>query len=193
MYEYFEGKIVDFYDSYLVVDIAGIGYRLEAPKNILSQVRIGEEKVIYAEQVVSENRISVYGFATKEDREMFNILRTVPKIGPKTAIGILGSVTLSKLVASIVSEDKATLTKLPGIGAKSAERLIIDMKDKVKDFEFAIEDIDAQPKSSLHSELVEALTQFGYNRFEIEKKIAHIDFEGMTIDEALKFALKNMN
>lgn len=194
MYEYFDGKIVDYYSDFLIIDVSGVGYRLISPKNILSQVSIGENKVIYAEQVVSENSISIYGFASKEDRRMFNLLRTVPKVGPKTAIGILGSITLSKLVSAILSSDKNVLKELPGIGLKSAERLIVDLKDKVKDFDVMVEDKDVEISyTGIKNELYEALIQFGYNSYEIEKKLSKLDFKDLTIDEALKLALKNMN
>lgn len=196
MYEYFDGKVVDFYDDFLVIDVSGVGYRLISPKNILSQVSIGENKVIYAEQVVSENSNSVYGFATKEDRRMFNLLRTVPKVGPKTAIGILGAITLSKLVSAILSSNKNVLKELPGIGLKSAERLIIDLKDKVKEFDVIVEDTEDTEElsySGIKHEVYEALIQFGYNSYEIEKKLSKLDFKDLTIDQALKLALKNMN
>lgn len=194
MYEYFDGKIVDFYDDFIIIDVAGIGYRLISPKNILSQVSIGENKVIYAEQVVSENSNSIYGFATKEDRKMFNLLRTVPKVGPKTAIGILGAISLSKLVSAILSSNKDVLKKLPGIGLKSAERLIIDLKDKVKEFGIQMEENEPITTfTGVKHEVIEALIQFGYNSYEIEKKLSKLDFNDLTIDQALKLALKNMN
>lgn len=194
MYEYFDGKVVDYYNDFLVIDVSGVGYRLISPKNILSQVSIGENKIIYVEQVVSENSNSVYGFATRDDRRMFNLLRTVPKVGPKTAIGILGSINLSKLVSAILNSDKEVLKKLPGIGLKSAERLIIDLKDKVKDFDVVIDEkVDGLSYSGIKHEVYEALIQFGYNSYEIEKKLSNLDFKDMTIDQALKLALKNMN
>lgn len=197
MYDFFRGKIVDYYQGNLIIEVMGIGYKLEVGEKLEDKFEIGEEKTIYTEQIVSENRISIYGFFSKDEKKMFNLLRTVPKIGPKTALGILGGTELSILVANIINQDKSALSRLPGIGTKTAERIIIDLKDKVMEFNIDADEIlhalGEVNNTGIKAEVAEALIGLGYSSYEIEKKISNFDFTNMSLDEALRYAIKNMN
>ncbi|MCI6610348.1 MAG: Holliday junction branch migration protein RuvA [Ezakiella sp.] len=197
MYDFFRGKIVDYYQGNLIIEVMGIGYKLEVGEKLEDKFKIGEEKTIYTELVVSENKISIYGFFSKDEKKMFNLLRTVPKVGPKTASGILGGTDLSVLVANIINQDKSALSRLPGIGTKTAERIIIDLKDKVMEFNIDADELlnsrGEVKNSRTKSEVVEALIGLGYSSYEIEKKLSDFDFTDMSLDEALRYAIKNMN
>ncbi|MDY3946636.1 MAG: Holliday junction branch migration protein RuvA [Ezakiella sp.] len=189
MYEYFNGKIIDCTDEYVVIDIGGIGYKLEVASSMRTKLRLGEIHMIYAEQIVSENKMGIYGFYNAEEKAMFNILRSVSKIGPKTALGIMGALSISEIVSAVRSDDAKLLSRAPGVGEKSAMRIIIELRDKVKDF-----DITELPElSSSKADLIDALEGLGYSRYEITKHIAILDLEGLELDEMIKLFLKTMN
>ena len=189
MYEYFEGKIVKVDSENIVIDINGIGYKLEVPTSLQDHVSIGTDKMIFAEQVVSENRIAIYGFYNEDQKWIFNLLRTVSKVGPKTALGIVGALNTDEIVNAINIDDAKLLATCPGIGAKTAARIIIELKDKVKSYVVSSEDIN----DNQNLELIDALEGLGYSRYEITKHIASLDLSGLAIDEMIKLFLKTIN
>ena len=189
MYEYFEGKIVKLNSEYVVVDIGGIGYKLEVPKSMQDHLFVGDEAMIFAEQVVSENRIAVYGFYNDDQKWIFNLLRTVSKVGPKTALGIVGHLSTDEIVNAINSDNDKLLASCPGIGAKSAAKIIIELKDKVKGYVVT----DTDNMNSSYVDLIDALEGLGYSRYEITKHISTLDLTGMELNDMIKLFLKTMN
>lgn len=189
MYEYFKGKIVKLNSEFIVIDINGIGYKLEVPKSMQDHISIGSDAMIFAEQVVSENKIAVYGFYNEDQKWMFNLLRTVSKVGPKTALGIVGVLSTDEIVNAINSDDAKLLSTCPGVGAKSAAKIIIELKDKVKGY--VVSEIEEGASSS--AELIDVLEGLGYSRYEITKHLASLDLKGLELDEMIKLFLKTMN
>ena len=144
---------------------------------------------------VKEDDISLYGFTTNEELRMFELLISVSGIGAKSAITMLSSVTPSKFALAVISNDVKSLTKIPGIGAKSAQRIILELKDKLKTEESIskIEDVTGMQgnvvQSENKSEAIQALQVLGYTKFEIEEVLAKIDMQNKNVEEIIRNAL----
>lgn len=134
MYEFIRGYLVEVTAHHLVLDVQGVGYKLQTPLTTLGKVESGRELLAYASYVVRENAITLYGFLTKEERNLFELLITLSGIGPKTALAIVGHLPLAHLATAIEKGHAPTLAKIPGIGKKTAERLIVDLKGKLSSF-----------------------------------------------------------
>ncbi|MDO5716734.1 MAG: Holliday junction branch migration protein RuvA [Tissierellia bacterium] len=191
MFDFFKGIIVNISKTHVVIDVQGVGFKLESTERMMENLHIGEEAILYSEFVVSENRVALYGFLTEEDRDIFNLLKTVSKIGPKSALGILGAISPHDLIYAIQTDNKEVLKSCPGVGDKSASRMIVELKDKVKDFH--VPESTVSEISSIKSEVIEALESLGYTRYEIQKKLKGLELDGNDMNEALKQALKYMN
>ncbi len=179
----------------VVLDVHGVGYEVEVPISTFSVLpSLNEIFTLYIQQIVREDAILLYGFATKEEREAFRLLIKVSGIGPKSAIVILSGLSALELYQVIHDEDIIRLTKVPGIGKKTAERLILELKDKVKGKV-------SESGVSLESDLLEAhrnpiqdavlaLTALGYKASEAEKMVKQIAKENMAVDVMIKLALQ---
>lgn len=133
MYEYFHGLLVEKNASYVVVEINGIGYKLHIPVNLMDKLpHNGEKTFFYVSWVIRENSQTLYAFMKKEERDLFELLLTLSGIGPKTALSLVGHFELEDFKAIVQKEDSKSLAHAPGIGKKTAERLIVDLKDKLK-------------------------------------------------------------
>lgn len=133
MIAFVEGKVEEIDFAYMVVNTGGVGYHIYTPGNIYGKVNLGEHVRIYTHQSVREDDISLFGFVDKEDKQLFQLLIQVSGIGPRVALNIVGAAPLEQICRAIVTEDMAFLTKLPGVGKKTAQRILLDLKDKVKD------------------------------------------------------------
>ncbi len=133
MIAFIEGKVEEIDFAYTVVNAGGVGYYIHTPGNIYGKVSLGEHVRIHTYQSVREDDISLFGFIDKADKQLFQLLIQVSGIGPKVALNIVGAAPLERLCQAIIAEDMVFLTKLPGIGKKTAQRILLDLKDKVKD------------------------------------------------------------
>lgn len=131
MYSYIKGTIEELYLDHIVIDNNNIGYRINVSSNTLKDLQLGNMAKIYTKLIVREDDMSLCGFASRKELEMFKLLTSVSKIGPKVGLGILSCATPPQLSAYILSEDIAKLSKCPGVGKKTAERIILELKDKV--------------------------------------------------------------
>ena len=139
MFAYIEGTIEEITAESVVLDHEGIGYQIYLPISDLERLVRGTHNVrIYTHFQVSENGVALFGFLSKEEKETFELLLTVNGVGPKAGLAVMGSLTFDELRFAILSEDAKTIAKAPGIGPKSAKRIILDLKDKI-DMEDAIE------------------------------------------------------
>ena len=194
MFAYIKGSLEEKGNNYVVVDVSGIGYKIFMSESaIVKLCELGEIVKIHTHYYVREDNISLYGFITKEELKMFELLLSVSGIGAKSAISMLSNITPSKFAIAVISNDINALKKIPGVGPKSAQRIILELKDKLKT-EQAVEEelpevkVEIQ-KSENASEAMEALQILGYNRREIEKvfeKIANLD---VSVEELIKKAL----
>ena len=194
MFAYIKGKLAIKSTDYVVIDVGGVGYKIFAPTSTINKLgEIGSEAMVHTHYHVREDNISLYGFATAEELRMFELLIGVSGVGAKSANTILANISPSKFALSVITNDVKELTKLPGIGAKSAQRIILELKDKLKTEE-SISSSDAitetiQVGGDNLSEAVAALQVLGYPQREAAKAVASVDCTGLTVEEIIKKAL----
>jgi Holliday junction DNA helicase RuvA len=209
MIDYIKGPITFINSQFVVLEAKGVGYQIHCGNPLQFQVDGDKERVIYTYQHVREDILALYGFATREERTLFEKLLHVSGIGPKGALAILAAGTPSQVIGAIQTDDVSFLTKFPGIGKKTAQRLILDLKDKLDDLahRFALdpryEGIDHIPTSSKKmnhktdsvaiKETLEALVSLGYSDKELERIIPELkkqQEDHMTTDRYIKLALQ---
>ncbi|MBR3281326.1 MAG: Holliday junction branch migration protein RuvA [Clostridia bacterium] len=194
MFAYIKGKLAIKSTDYVVIDVGGVGYKIYAPTSTINKLgEIGSEAMVHTHYHVREDNISLYGFATAEELRMFELLIGVSGVGAKSANTILANISPSKFALSVITNDVKELTKLPGIGAKSAQRIILELKDKLKTEE-SISSEDAitetiQVGGDNLSEAVAALQVLGYPQREAAKAVASVNSEGLSVEDIIKKAL----
>ncbi len=200
MIAYLRGKLADVAEENLVLEVNGIGYNVKVNGRTTGMLpRIGEEIKIYTYTAVREDAISLFGFLTKDDLEMFRLLITVSGIGPKGALAVLSVLDADGLRFAIVSGDAKAIAKAPGVGAKTAERVIIDLKDKVSIEDTFVQkekkewETQGQASGEVMKEAAEALTALGYPASEALRAVKQVEnAEQMEVEELLKQALKKL-
>ena len=200
MISYIRGPLAEKFEDSVVIEAGNVGYRIFVPISVLEGLPgLGEEVKLYTYFQVSETGMSLYGFRTKQDLEMFRQLIGVNGVGPRSALGILSSIRPDALRLAVLPSDVKALTKAPGVGAKTAQRIILDLKDKVKaeDLLVAADAVPAAGDASSLSgfdeaarEAAEALTALGYSAGEASQAVRKAAAEGMTAEEILKASLK---
>ena len=191
MIGFLRGKVVQLLTDYCLLDVGGVGYRVFIPTSTRSRLKTGEEAMLYTHLSVREDAMTLYGFESQEEYQGFQMLISVSGIGPKVALGILSSITVSKLFQAIHGQQLAVLTKLPGVGKKSAERMILELKDKAAELDGAEGEFEAPVEEigdSL-SDAAAALSSLGYSQTEISSVLRRVK-EPVSTEEAVKFALK---
>ena len=191
MISYVSG-IVEYVDTEkVVVDNHGIGISVFMTNDDLSVIGEGEEVKLHTYFNVKEDAMQLYGFLNRENLEMFKLLLTVNKVGPKIALGILSTCPGDMLKMSIVSGDSKTIASSPGVGAKTAERIVLELKDKIEID--GVEDFvpeNGSVDSSLSNDVVDALVELGYSKSEAISAVKRIDeTEDMSVEDMLKKAL----
>ena len=191
MIGFLRGKVVQLLQDYCLLDVGGVGYRVFIPSSTRSRLKNGEEAMLYTHLAVREDAMTLYGFESQEEYQGFQMLISVSGIGPKVALGILSSITVSKLFQAIHGKQIAVLTKLPGVGKKSAERMILELKDKAAELDGGEGELEAPAEEigdSL-SDAAAALSSLGYSQAEISSVLRRVKGTAST-EEAVKFALK---
>ena len=174
MFEYISGKIIEKKTTYAVVDINGVGYYITIPISTYDKLgAVGSEGKLYIRFHVRENEQRLFGFATKEERIVFDSLLKVAGIGPKIAISILSGITIKDLFDVITRQDVKLLSTVPGIGKKSSERIIIELKDKFDDIlpSSFIEYTTTPEAQNFVNDAEDALISLGYSKSDVVKKI----------------------
>lgn len=194
MFAYIKGTFESRTMDYIVVDVNGIGYKIFMSENSMKNIgEIGTIVKVHTYLKVREDDVSIYGFSSVEELRMFELLVSVSGIGAKSAITILSNIEPSTFAVAVVSNDVNTLKKLPGIGAKSAQRIILELKDKLKSI-----DIENQENTELSNiitknenveELITALQVLGYSRKEIENILPKLDKNDSNLESMIKKAL----
>ena len=186
-----EGKNIDN----IIVDVGGMGFKIYMSANSINRIgETGNAVKVYTYMRVMEDDISLYGFCTSEELKMFEQLIGVSGVGAKLALSILSNITPSSFALAIISADTNTLKSLPGIGAKSAQRMILELKDKMK-----TQDAIATESAPIYNDIVkndkmrdaiEALQVLGYARKDIDLAVANIDASNMSVEDIIKQGLK---
>jgi Holliday junction DNA helicase RuvA len=192
MLYFIKGKIISKTPTSIIIENNGIGYFLEVSLQTSSEINEGEEVLLYVYQQISEDRINLYGFKNIEERELFLLLITVPGIGPKVALRVLSGLTIEEIYQGIVSEDVSVFKNVPGIGKKTAERMIVELKQKVEKIPVIV---DNYKERELLINAVEALSVLGYKRKESASIVAEIIKEkkgDITLEDLIKEALRKL-
>lgn len=199
MISYIKGSLADIMPDSIVVDVSGIGWNIFVSGQVIDHLPpIGEQVKIHTWLQVREDAMTLFGFLTKDDLQIFKLLLGVSGIGPKGALAILSVMTTDDLRFAILGDDAKAIAKTPGIGTKTAKRLILELKDKLS-LEEAVEQklshVQDQPDAAgVKAEAAMALTALGYSSSEALKALSSIEIEeDMEVETLLKQALKNMS
>ena len=201
MIAFVRGTAVDMTENSVIVEAGGSGYEIYMTGTDLSQIHMGEEVKIHTYFNVREDAMQLYGFRSKDDLQMFKLLLGVNGVGPKAAVGVLAGITADELRFAILSDDVKTLSKAPGIGKKTAQKLILELKDKMKlEDAFELKLAHEQEKavaglgeiSDGRQEAVEALVALGYSSTDALRAVRKVtDVAPDDVEGLLKAALKN--
>ncbi len=185
MIGYLRGKIIDVNKGQIILDVSNVGYEV----NVSQGFNIGEEIGLFIQTVIRENSISLFGFKTKQEKSLFNKLLIVNGIGPKAAIDILSNIEPEVLINSILSSDVTVISKIKGIGKKTAEKIIFTLKEKFEKDKVAVKATMTDLKSN---ELVQALVFLGYPEVLANKVATSVYDSEKDISELIKIAIKEI-
>ncbi|MEA5151792.1 MAG: Holliday junction branch migration protein RuvA [Oscillospiraceae bacterium] len=197
MFYHIEGLVTEIDQNLIVLDCGGVGFAMNATANTISHAKTGEKLKLYTAEAIGDNNFDLYGFATKSEKRCFELLDAVSGIGPKAALSILSYNTPESLALSILNDDVKALTVAPGIGKKIAQRVILELKDKLsKDLPepemrvpaaAAVKDGDKNV-----GDAVTALTVLGYSSAEVAPALNALDVSGMSAEQIIKAVLRQM-
>lgn len=200
MISYIKGKFIDIVEDQLILETNQIGYSIRIPLSDISKLSApGENIHVFTYLHVREDALNLYGFLNKDDLHLFKMLISVSGIGPKGAIGILSGLSSDELRYGILTEDVKLISKAPGVGLKTAKRLIVELKDKIhfpseEELSSATSPMGKLPMTDGKIEAVEALTALGYSGVEALKSVNQVAItETMNTEDILKEALKKMS
>ena len=189
------GLVKDKKPNLVLIEVNGIGYEVNVPLSTSFKVpSINQSIYILTHLIVREDQHTLYGFATDEERNLFRALIKISGVGPKLALTILSGINTNDFIKSVLTEDIDTLVHLPGIGKKTAERLVVEMKDKVNEISVSLEITDTGlPGSNTVKEAHDALVNLGYKSAEAKKILEKIDKNDLAVEDLLKQALQSLN
>ena len=193
MIAFLKGTVATKFNNYIVIEVNEIGYKVFMTESSIQEIETDQKIKVYTYMRVMEDDVSLYGFMTNEELSMFELLISVGGIGAKSAVAILSNIEPSKFALAVITDDVLTLKKLPGIGAKTAQRIILELKDKMKTNEALEQKDEIESKEELNEkaqDAIDALQVLGYNIKSIEKVIASIDTEQLEVEEIIKEGLK---
>jgi len=197
------GTLAEKQPPHLILDVNGLGYELEVPMTTLYRLpSVGEPLTLHTHLVVREDAQLLYGFVGKRERDFFRELIRLNGVGPKLALALMSSLEVDELVRCVQSQDTSALTKVPGVGKKTAERLLVELKDRFKAWEtvpamFALVPNqpggpDTTPVATAENDAVSALISLGYKPQEASKAISAIKEKGLSSEDMIRRALKGM-
>lgn len=193
MYDYFEGKLVEKTPTFAIIDCAGVGYMIHISLNTFSKIKDVEKCKLFTHLAIKEDAHTLYGFYDEYERKIFRLLISVSGVGASTARMILSSLNPEEIQIAIASGDVATLRKVKGIGEKSAQRIIVDLKDKM-DKEIVLKDFSSSLQNNFKNEALSALVLLGFNKIIAEKAIEKVaktmDINNIKLETIIKETLK---
>jgi holliday junction DNA helicase RuvA len=191
MYSYIKGIVEEINIDHIVIESFGIGYRINTSQNTMVDLKKGQESKIYTKLIVREDDMSLCGFSSREELNMFELLTSVSKIGPKVGLAMLSYANPKQIGAFIISEDIAKLSKAPGVGKKTAERIVLELKDKVDktNVEFEPTLLSSQPVGDSSDEAVSALVALGYSTQESKEAVEKCRKDSFNTEDIIKKSL----
>ena len=205
MIAYVKGELVQKQIGYVVIDVGGLGYKVFMSEPSIDEIgKIGDIVKVYTYYRVSEDDISLFGFNSQEELRMFELLISVSGIGAKTAIAMLACIEPSQFAIAVISDDIDTLKKIPGVGPKSAQRIVLELKDKMKKEQQIAELTNAslEQKSKVKKiivadskvqEATDALQVLGYTKKDVEKALERIDTADLSVEDIIKKGLRELS
>lgn len=188
MYNFFRGVVDEIYQDSLSIDVQGVGYLINISKRNLEQVNLGEEYKIYTTLIHREDTMKLFGFLTKTERELFNLLNSVSGVGAKTALAILSQFNVPEVISAIYGNDPKKLSKAPGIGLKTAQRMILELKEKITSLKTETQDVS---EINVNSEKIEqfeetegALFALGYSASEVSSALTWLNESKSDLDKS---------
>ena len=181
------GEITQIEDTALILEVGGVGMRVFAPAPLRTRLKVGEVAFLYTHLVVREDALTLYGFDSQADRDLFNLLLGVDGVGPKVALSVLSTLTLDAVQRAIFAEQADLLSRVPGVGKKTAQKIALHLKDKLKPSD-ALAHVAAM--TDFDSEVLAALTALGYSVVEAQAAIQSLPKDAPTdVEERLRMAL----
>ena len=188
------GLIKEKTPSAILLEVNGIGYEISIPLSTSFQLpKVGESAFLLTHLVVREDQHSLYGFATEEERKLFRALIKISGVGAKLAITILSGTNVTGFIQSVVNEDIDALVHLPGIGKKTAERLVVEMKDKISEISDEQHNLQDSGVNSAVAEAINALVNLGYKTKDAKNILDKIDSDELSVEDLIRQALKSLN
>lgn len=200
MFYHLEGTVTELSHDMLVLDCGGIGFEITITPNTASSMKRGEKGKVYITEAIGENNFDLYGFLTWREKQFFKMLTSVSGVGPKAAMSILSYNTPDSLAISIVNENEKALTACPGIGKKTAQRIILELKDKFSK-EIAAEGLPVSSQTAVsqgkgaggaYDDALAALAMLGYSTADVAPVLRQINTENMTSEQIIRAVLKFM-
>ncbi len=198
MFSYISGPVAEKGPNYIVIDVNGVGFKVFTSLSTLqdTSVLLGEKATVYTYLYIKEGIMDLYGFSTKEELTLFELLISVSGVGAKGAVAVLSVAPPQKLALSIVSGDIATIKQASGIGTKTAQRISLELKDKIQSENMAVSEGFGEQiaigDSSIYGEAVSALMVLGYSASEAQKAVSAVDLSTTDVEEIIKQALKKL-
>lgn len=195
MFAYLKGTLEHIGENYIIIDVNGVGYRVYTSLATIQKLPpIHQQVKVHTYLHIREDIMDLYGFSDKDQLSMFELVISVSGIGPKAALGILSTISPSEFALAIVGSDSKTITKAPGVGKKLAERIILELKDKINSEELAAVSNQSSlgTASDYSSEAVNALVVLGYSAGEAARAVQAINSDGLSVEEIIKLALKQL-
>lgn len=191
MIDFIIGDVVNIREDYILLQNNGIGYKIFTSINTMRDLELGQRsQLIYTQLMVREDGLFLYGFSSEEEMDMFKMLMMVTKVGPKVALGILSALSTNQIKLAIINKNIDNLCKAPGVGKKTAERIILELKDRInKDVVILEEDELEESPNNNYQEVVQALMSLGYTRFEVDRALRALD-KNMNVENMIREGLK---
>jgi Holliday junction DNA helicase RuvA len=196
LFAYLKGKFEEVIDNYIVIDVNGVGYKVYTSLNSIQMLPKKHEEVFVRTYLyVKEDILDLYGFISYEEMSIFKMLISVSGVGPKAALSILSSVKCSEFALAIATQDFNTITKAQGVGPKLAQRIILELKDKIKSEDITSDDSDGisyDKENNNLREAINALIVLGYTSKEASDAVKKVSNEDLTVEEIIKLCLKSL-
>jgi Holliday junction DNA helicase RuvA len=183
-----QGKLASTARDHVVITTGGIGYKVFVPFPTLERLDPSEEAFLHTSLIVREDSLTLYGFATSAEREVFEILLTISGVGPRTALAILSTLSIDNLRNAVISERAEILTRVPGIGKKTAQKMLIELKDKLK---IGMDAAPVEAFDDINSDVLDALVALGYSIVEAQTAIQSLPIDApRNVEDRVRLALQ---
>ena len=200
MFYYLNGTVAEIGQSCIILDVGGIGFEVNTSLQTISNLKSGNQAKLYISESVGENNFDLYGFSELKEKRFFELLISVSGVGPKAAISLLSSLRTDSMILAIVNDDIKTLTAAPGIGKKIAQRILLELKDKLgaelpavySASDNTVLQVTSSAEDRAVADAIAGLSVLGYSAYEVNPIIRRTDWTGMTADQIIREVLKNM-